>query len=305
MFAYGIFAIGAALMMGAATFLIDSISKIAERLKMGGLLAGSALLALIITFPELVNNVMASLYQVESLGLGNLIGLVLLDNFFFLGLFYIFRKRRIKKIEKWHIGYFLFSITIILILAADSVLDEVDGAILLAIFFPYLILSLKRMSKKNVHMFTKENAINYLFLFISVFIIVISSWLIVSTSEAISKSFGIGLDVLGITLLSFVTAFPEYSSGITAMRRGKKERDIVVGSIYGANMINLIFISGLAAVIHPIKLTGTLFNSLFFILFGMIFIYAFMQKRELGKEFGVFNFLIYIVYLALLSMHAI
>ncbi len=305
MLAYGIFAIGAALMMGAATFLIDSISKIAEKLHMSGLLAGSALLALIITFPELVNNVMASLYQIESLGLGNLIGLVLLDNFFFLGLFYIFRKRKIQKIEKWHVGYFLFSIAILLLLSADKVLDAVDGAILLAIFFPYIILSLKRLKNTEVHLFTKENVIHYIFLFTSVFIIVISSWLVVSTSDAIAKSFGIGLDVLGITLLSFVTAFPEYSSGITALRRGKKERDIVVGSIYGANMVNLIFISGLASVIHPIKITSTLFHSVIFILFGMIFVYSFMHKKELGKEFGVFSFLIYLVYLALLAMHAI
>ena len=301
MIEYGIFVLGISLMMGAAFYLIFGISKISKNLKFSGIFVGNIILAIIITFPEFTNNIIASIYNIEAVGIGNLIGLILLDNLFFLGILYIIKSRKIKKIETFHIGYFLFAAFMLLFLSLDRILSYEDGIVLISLFLPYLYILIKTNRKRKVTFFTKKNVIPFLFLIFSAFTIVISSWLIISTSNIISKSMGLALDVFGITVIAFVTAFPEYSSGIVSILETKREREIVVGSIYGANMINLILISGVSSVIRNIPITSTMIKSFVFILISFIYIYlTLLTKKEVGREFGISLVSLYVIYIILL-----
>ena len=288
-------------MVSAAFYLIFGISKISKNLKFSGIFMGNIVLAVIITFPELMNNILASIYNIESLGIGNLVGLILLDNLFFLGILYIINSRKINKIETFHVGYFIFSAFMLLLISLDRVLSYEDGIVLLSLFLPYIYLLIKTNKKRKVIFFTKKNVIPILFLVFSVFTIVISSWLIISTSSMISKAIGLSLDIFGITIISFITAFPEYSSGLVSILETKREREIVIGSIYGANMINLILISGLSAMIRNIVITGTIIKSFIYILLSFIYIYLiFLTKKEVGREFGISLVSLYAIYLILL-----
>ena len=262
---------------------------------------GNVVLAIIITFPELTNNIIASIYNIEALGIGNLVGLILLDNLLFLGVLYVINSRKIKKIETFHIGYFLFSAFMLLLISLDRLLSYEDGIILISLFLPYVYLLIKTNKKRKVIFFTKKNIIPILFLIFSVFTIVISSWLIISTSNIISKAIGLTLDIFGITIISFITAFPEYSSGLVSILETKREREIVIGSIYGANMINLILISGLSAIIRSIVITTTILKSFVFIILSFIYIYlVYLTKKEVGRGFGISLISLYVIYLILL-----
>ncbi len=286
-------------MILSSFYLISSISKISKKFRFTGLFAGSVLFAIVITFPELSNNIIASLYNIESLGIGNLIGLILIDNLLFLGLFNIFTKSKFGKEGNFYIGYFMFSTLILILLSLDGIISREDGAILISIFLPYLFILLS--SIKNVKIKKLPPIYTFVYMFLSIFVIVLSSWMLVSTSSFISKELNWMLDIFGITILAFITAFPEFSSGIVSILESKRERNVVLGGVYGANMINLVLIPGIASLIKPFHMTMTIMGSLLFILIVFAYIY-FSQflKRETSLEFGLSLISMYILYILLL-----
>ena len=70
----GLFAVAAAVVVGAAAFLAKSGDVIALRTPMGRLWAGSLLLAGATSLPELVTNVTAVRIDAPSLAAGNIFG---------------------------------------------------------------------------------------------------------------------------------------------------------------------------------------------------------------------------------------
>jgi cation:H+ antiporter len=88
-------------------------------------------------------------------------------------------------------------------------------------------------------------------LFIIGFVILIKGAdLLVDGAASVAKTFNISSIVIGLTIVAFGTSTPELVVNIFASIKGNSE--IAIGNILGSNIVNIFFILGISAVIHPI-----------------------------------------------------
>jgi cation:H+ antiporter len=88
-------------------------------------------------------------------------------------------------------------------------------------------------------------------LFVIGFVILIKGAdLLVDGAASVAKKFNISSIVIGLTIVAFGTSAPEFVVNIFASVKGNSE--IAIGNILGSNIVNIFFILGIAAVIHPI-----------------------------------------------------
>ncbi len=82
-------------------------------------------------------------------------------------------------------------------------------------------------------------------------VLIVGSELLVRGGSRIAAMLGISPIVVGLTVVSIGTSFPELAVGIEAGLQGNGA--IAVGNIAGTNIVNLLLILGLTAVLHPLK----------------------------------------------------
>lgn len=82
-------------------------------------------------------------------------------------------------------------------------------------------------------------------------VLIVGSELLVRGGSRIAAMLGISPIVVGLTVVSIGTSFPELAVGIEAAIQGNGA--IAVGNIAGTNIVNLLLILGLVAVLRPLK----------------------------------------------------
>jgi cation:H+ antiporter len=83
-------------------------------------------------------------------------------------------------------------------------------------------------------------------------VLVVGAELVVRGTTRLAMTVGISPLILGLTVVSIGTSAPELAVGITASLEGAPA--IAVANIAGTNVLNLLFILGLAALLRPVPL---------------------------------------------------
>lgn len=97
--------------------------------------------------------------------------------------------------------------------------------------------------------------INGVVLFLSIALLIRGGLYAVRSTSAIAAVFGVSAFALSFILMSLATTLPDFAVAVNAALN--KNTDIILGSIFGANIIDLTLILGLVAVISGrIKLQG-------------------------------------------------
>jgi len=141
---------------------------------------------------------------------------------------------------------------------------------------------------------------------ILIFIVALSVLLIAAnyftkSAEAIGEWLKLPSFVIGIFIVGIGTSLPELISGILSVRSGASE--ILPGNIMGANMSNILLITGLVAVLNKkaiVLVSSYLYIDLHFLLGS--FIYFYMIAHDGNIQFveafiGIIIFIIYSFYL--------
>jgi len=94
--------------------------------------------------------------------------------------------------------------------------------------------------------------ITILFLLLGFGILIFGAEFLVRGSASLAAKMGVSPLVTGLTVVAFGTSAPELVVNIYAAIRGTAE--IAIGNIVGSNILNILFILGIAAIINPIKI---------------------------------------------------
>jgi len=73
---------------------------------------------------------------------------------------------------------------------------------------------------------------------------------VVTSAKVIARTAGMSETLIGLTIVAVGTSLPELVTSVVAARKG--ETGMAVGNVIGSNVINLLFVLGLSAAIHPI-----------------------------------------------------
>ncbi len=119
------------------------------------------------------------------------------------------------------------------------------GIAMMALFCVYTVLALLRVKAKKGITMIRE----ILFLVIGAGVIAGGANLLVDSGIYIAEKVGVPDTVIGLTFVALGTSLPEFVTAITALAKGHGA--LSLGNIVGANLFNLVLVSGVATTISP------------------------------------------------------
>ena len=182
-------------------------------------------------------------------------------------------------------------------------LSRIDGAILMAVFILYMV-----MSFKGNHPDEEENPAPMKSIWLSLLMIVgglagliIGGNLFVDNATAIAKALGVSDKFIAITILAGGTSMPELATCVVAA--AKKKGQLALGNIIGSNVFNILLILGGSALINPLSFVGMNFVDLGVLLLSAIVLFTatFVGKKDkIDRLDGSIFLLIFAAYMAYL-----
>jgi len=256
-----------AILFKCADLFVDGASRIATILNIPKLVIGIVLVGLATTAPEFAVSVVAAIRGLPEIALGNAIGSVIVDDGVALALAAIlaptaiFINCRMLRV----IGAFLLSIDFLAyFLARDGVLSRWEGLILLSLLGVYFVLLFKvRIFRASGLTDGNEEAISSgprlskarrrdLKAPVTKVLLGLAGVVI------FARYFAIPEIIIGSTIVAVGTSLPEVSTCITAALR--QEGELAVGNILGADVLNILWIIGVASLTNPIVVDLEIIN---------------------------------------------
>jgi cation:H+ antiporter len=314
------FAIAFAVLFKSASYFVDGASSIARIMNVPKLFIGIVLVSLGTTAPEFGVTLIAAIRGKGEIAIGNAIGSVICDDGIALALAaivapaVIFVNCRILKA----VGLFLISIDVLAyVLARNGRLGRIEGlclVLILCLYYVFIIRSQRRnksrQGKEEIGTTSSGNVSDQpdnmslkrpIRLFLLGLVGVASmSFVIVEAAIRIAKFFDVSEIIIGSTIVAIGTSLPEISTCITAALKG--EGEIAVGDIIGADILNILWIIGVASLVKPIKVDQDIINFSFpyMILIVVVMLLSMRLGCRLTKFKGVILLVLYGFYIFLM-----
>jgi len=314
MIEYILFVVGFILLIKGAGYLVDGSSSLAKRFGVPALIIGLTIVALGTTMPELIVNITSAIKGNTDIALGTVIGSNITNILLVLGLISIITPLRVHYSTLWkEIPFFIIAVVILITLANDiflsgsqySFISRNDGIILIcffAIFFYFMFNLAKRdrryLDSKKIKIKKRDNITMYLMIIFGILGILIGGKWVVDGTILIARQLGLSEFMISATIVAFGTSLPELVTAITATI--KKNMDIAIGNIIGANILNIFWVLGIASVIKPIQFIKYLNLDLLFLIVisFLFFFFVFVGKRNiLERKEGIIFVGLYIAYI--------
>lgn len=266
---YLFLAIGFIALIKGADFFVDGASSIAKKLGIPDLIVGLTIVAMGTSAPELATSISAALGGSSDIAVGNVVGSNIMNILVILGLSAVIKPLCVDNdMFKRDIPVMVISATMlpILTLVGKYTLNWISGIAFVAFFIFYIYLTIRSALKyKKEHADEEPDETiksfpwwkSILFTVGGAVIIIIGANFSVESATIIAKSWGVGEDVIGLTVVALGTSLPELITSVVAAKKGNS--DIALGNIVGSNIFNMLFILGTTLLISPISVVFTSF----------------------------------------------
>ena len=187
------------------------------------------------------------------------------------------------------------------VVAIDGTIERIDGAMLLAAFVAWLVLTTlgaRRERSAAVEVLAERSHWRSIAEMVGGLVFLIAAGrLIVYGAQGVGEELGLDPFVIGATFIAIGTSTPELATTLVARIRGHSE--IGLGTIVGSNIYNGGFVIALAALIHPINVNFRDVGAA--IGFGLALVVLLLSARGmLGRRLGLTFLSLYIVYVLVL-----
>ncbi|MGB5281671.1 MAG: calcium/sodium antiporter, partial [Arenicellales bacterium] len=284
-----------------ADWMIDGVVDLAERTGLPKIVIGATVVSLGTTLPEAFVSVMAAYMGNPVLALGNGVGSIIADTGLIFGLTCILAAVPVNRFILNRTGWVQVGTATMLVLISVGILLTTEGEPQLERWVGYLFLCLLVLymyitytwAKQGTDVLPEDDALEHELMSISkswilvvggLLLVVIGARILVPSASEIALRFGVPEDVIAATMVAFGTSLPELMTAIAAIRKGHPE--ITVGNIVGADVLNVLFVIGAAAVASPLVIPMNFFYFHFPAM--LIILYSFRVFISMNKD-GVFH----------------
>jgi cation:H+ antiporter len=311
----------------SADVLIDQAVMLSARSGLPTIVIGATIVSLGTTMPEATVSVLAAFNDEPGLALGNAVGSVICDTGLILGLACLIMPLPLDRKLVNRQGWVQFGAGFLLVAAClpwhnlTAVFSEGSGAhlpqwvgwcflVLLAVYMWWsvrlarLATPLEGVEHNTFNNVTESIPRLVITLLIGTAFLVLSSAVLVSaTIELAEEHFHVPTSVIAATLVAFGTSLPELVTALTAVRKNQPE--LAVGNVIGADILNVLFVSGAAAAVTPAGLAAdpVMFQLQFpaMLLILMVFRVGIATARtgKLTRPFGAVLLIAYFLYLGI------
>lgn len=296
--------LGIVILMWSAGMLVVNLQKIARYLRLSNYVISFILMGFITSIPELFLGISSALNKTPVYSLGNILGANIANIGLVLGIGTILIKSfKIRKKVAKEDAIYMFIVAILpLVLISDGVLSRPDGLVLIGFFAFYATRLLHQRETGDVERrdtTRKEVIINIISFVLSVYLLFLSSQIIIGSGVEISKEFNVPLILIGI-FSAIGTTLPELSFTIKSIH--KHRGSMTIGNIIGSVVVNSSLILGIVAMIYPIVLVNTtlvILSAVFLIISLVLFLIFSKTGEELNLKEGFTLLFLYILFIIL------
>lgn len=275
-----LFIFGLILLIKGGDWFVDGATGIAHRFHIPEIIIGATIVSIGTTLPETMVSATAALEGHGEIAYGNAIGSIICNTALIAALSISIRPAVVER-KTFKIPVIFFFIAAAFYVATayfGGTFTRIHGIILLLIFLAYLIVTIiltkkdltkeKILDKKEENAFEQENepkvkneeikdekdAIkkitkDIIFLILGAVCIAFGARLLVDNGTIIAEKLGVPESVIALTFVALGTSLPELVTAITSLVKGHSS--LSFGNIIGANMFNLVLVSGISITLMP------------------------------------------------------
>ncbi len=309
-----IIAIGFALLVFGANFLVDGACSIARRLGMPDRVAGLTIVAIGTSLPELVVSITSAAGGHADMAFGNVVGSCLANLLLILGLSAVIAPVTLSRsTQRFEIPVSVAATALLALFAnTDGQVTLVEGVILLVAFAAFVVRTAvvglaEGAGEKDAETEDADaDPVAEPLVFRSAIMVVLGITMlkfgadfVVDNSVEIASALGISERIIGITVVALGTCLPELVTSVVAAFRGNS--DIAVGNVVGSNISNLLLVMGGPALVANIPYDAAYNVDLALLaIFSLALVgFAFIGRRhEMSRANGVVFVVLYAAYIA-------
>ena len=336
--------VGLVLLIKGGDWFVDGASGIARRFHLPEILIGATVVSIGTTLPEVMVSAGAAFKGVGDIAYGNAIGSIICNTSLIAAITIAIKPGPAARKSMTVPVAFFFGAAAIYCFSSYvlGTFSQAIGIVLLSVFVIYMVTTVLRMKKsaasietvqleelvgaltseaeleaqsgedhtvESKEAGTKDSLLkDILLLIVGAVLIAIGASLLNENAQAIARECGVSEKVIGLTIVALGTSLPELVTAITSLIKG--HGSLSLGNIIGANLFNLVLVSGVSVTLNPfdVPVSGYIagINSSLVldipVMLGVMLILTVptLIKQKLSRWQGILLLGIYIAYTVLL-----
>ena len=253
-----LFVVGVLLLIKGGDWFVDSAVGVAKRFRVPEIIIGATVVSIGTTLPEVMVSVTAAVNNNGAIAYGNAIGSIICNTALIAALTIAIRPAPVQKKTVITPVIFFFASAAIYVVAAYAFgrFDRWLGIVMLLVFGAYMTMTIRNGFKNpSIDQHDEEGEEsgsllkNIIVLVASAALIAVGADMLEGSSVSLATMAGIPTEVVGVTVVALCTSLPELVTAVTALAKGHGA--LSLGNIIGANIFNLVLVSGAAVTISP------------------------------------------------------
>lgn len=256
-----LFLLGFLLLIKGGDWFVDGSVGIAHRFHLPELLIGATVVSIGTTLPEVMVSTQAAFQGNAGISYGNAIGSVICNTSLIAALTVAIRPGPVNRASlKLPAAFFALAALLYSLIAwTTGVFHRWQGLLFLALFLFYMIrtvIHMKAHPEVTEESLEEEEPAKELALWqelvmmaVGAAAIAVGANLLVNNGTKIASMLGVPESVIGLTMVALGTSLPELVTAITSLAKGHGA--LSLGNVIGANLFNIVLVSGMAITISP------------------------------------------------------
>ena len=308
-----LFAVGLVLLIKGGDWFVDGATGIAKRFNLPDIVVGATVVSIGTTLPEVMVSTTGALAGSGAMAYGNAIGSIICNTALIAAISITCNPGPVNVKSMKTPAIFFFGAAAMYCVAAYGLgtFPRWMGFLMLSIFVVYMIMTVRNgmrnpdANAEEADEDAKERKLwqELLLLVIGAAVIAVGADLLVEYGQIIAIELGVPETVVALLFVALGTSLPELVTTITSLKKGRAS--LGVGNVIGANVFNLVLVSGVAVSLAPFavpvenELLNTGLNlSLVFdipvmLLVMSLMIFPAMATKKLGRWQGITLLAIY------------
>lgn len=287
-----LFVVGLLLLIKGGDWFVDGATGIAHRFRVPELLIGATVVSIGTTLPEVMVSATSAVGGHGEIAYGNAIGSIICNTALIAGLTIAIRPSEVKRKTLRTPVVFFFTAALFYALTAyfTGYFSRPAGVLLLLIFLVYMGSTVIQARKESGQPKEEELVLqaaslsgtdselkmtnqmgdrdgvdtgevekeqgsmgkDILLLAVGAVLIAVGAKLLVDNGTLIAQALGVPESVIALTFVALGTSLPELVTAITSLIKGHGA--LSLGNVIGANLFNLVLVSGLSVTLAPFEI---------------------------------------------------
>ena len=304
-----LFLLGCIFLYYSSESFIDKSILISQKLNISSVIIGASVIALGTSLPELL----VSLYSIfmhntptdsgslvsSSIIIGNIMGSNIANVALVLGFCSFLYKMTFKSdLLKDLVFIFLLGSYVIFCIYYNVTINYIHGILLIGVFiyYFYYLISNNQSSHNSLEIESFSFIKTFFILLISIIGLSLGTNLVVDNALEIAYLIGISELHIGFSIVALGTSLPELFPSQAAIKR--KQYDLLIGNVIGSNILNVIFVLGIASLFTKISIDNKLIYdinliAIVFTLSHLILLLNYIINKSISKFSSLLLLFIY------------